>query len=226
MNTSIKHCLVYVVLLWIATLNQAFYAQSADTDTLQYVHNHAHTDSTADEGFWGRIFLPSIEVGYQIPNSSILGAALRFGTSIEYRIRNNNDFFIRLNYDTYGARYNLKTTNTTTNSLQGTVQFTDIMLAPGYRFGDRTFRVMFCIMPGVKMYDFPSAVINNQQILVGQQRRHIFTTSVLSTLEYYFDEKSALTFSVFQNQVYKKQDFWLDGGAAWGFSFGFITSLL
>jgi hypothetical protein len=226
MKISVIPCLISLVLFFSFVTKQAALAQANLPDSTQSLHNQLSTDTTSEEGFWGRIFLPSIEVGYQIPNSSVLGGAVRFGTSIEYRIRNNNDFFIRLNYDTYGARYDLKTNNATTNSLQGTVQFTDIMLAPGYRFGDRTFRFMFCIMPGVKVYDFPSAVVNNQQILVSQQRRYIFSTSVLGTLEYYFDEKSALTFSLFQNQVYKQQDFWPDGGSAYGFSIGFITSLL
>ncbi|GAB4417412.1 MAG: hypothetical protein OHK0039_27720 [Bacteroidia bacterium] len=56
--------------------------------------------------------------------------------------------------------------------------------------------------------------------------RSLFTTSFLTVVEYYFDEKSALTLSLFQNQVWRKVDFWQDGGAAWGFSLGFITSLL
>ncbi|GAB4417415.1 MAG: hypothetical protein OHK0039_27730 [Bacteroidia bacterium] len=118
-----------------------------------YVPALVQTDSTG-HAFWSRIFLPSIEVGYQVSNSSLIGGSLRFGTSIEYRIRNNNDFFIRLNYDTYGARYQLDADNTTTNSIEGKVQFTDILLAPGYRFGDNTFRFVVSAMPGVKLYDF------------------------------------------------------------------------
>lgn len=182
--------------------------------------------SDSQESFWGRIFLPSIDVGYQVPNSDLIGGSVRFGTSVEYRLRNNNDFFVRVSYDTYGAQYNLSRSNNTTNNIEGKVQFTDVLIAPGYRFGDKKYRMLFSVMPGIKLYEFPVASLNGQQILVSQKGRSIFTTSFLTVLEYYFDEKSALTLSLFQNQVWRKTDFWEDGGSAFGFSVGFITSLL
>ncbi|MEO1254314.1 MAG: hypothetical protein AAFY41_05445 [Bacteroidota bacterium] len=176
--------------------------------------------------FWSRIFLPSIDVGYQVPNSDLIGGSVRIGTSIEYRIRNNNDFFIRVNYDTHGAKYSLTNNNNITNTIEGTVQFTDIISGPGYRLGDNTFRLMFAAMPGIKLYEFPRATLDGQQITVRSESKSIFTTVFLSTVEYYIDDKSALTFSLYQNQVWKKVDFWEDGGSAVGFSIGFITSLL
>lgn len=176
--------------------------------------------------FWKRIFLPSIDAGYQVPNSDVISGSLRIGTSIEYRIRNNNDFFIRLNYDTYGAKYNLANSNGTTNTIEGTAQFTDLVFGPGYRLGDNTFRLMFAALPGIKLYEFPTADTNGQQIILKQESKSVFTTMLLSTLEYYIDEKSALTLSVYQNQVWEDGDFWVGGRSAVGFSVGFITSLM
>lgn len=184
----------------------------------------ADPDST--NAFLKRIFLPSIDAGYQFNNSSVLGGSVKFATTIEYRIRNNNDFFLRLSYDTYGARYQLPAANSTFNTIEGTVQMTDVSLAPGYRMGDNTFRLMFSFMPGIKLYEFPTAEVINQQIEIRQEGKSIFTTTFLTTLEYYFDEKSALTLSAFQNQVWKRVDFWEDSGAAYGISLGFITSLI
>jgi len=178
------------------------------------------------DSFWSRIFLPSIDAGYQFPNSDLIGGSVRIGTSIEYRIRNNNDFFIRLNYDTYGSNYTLGNQNNTTNTITGSVQFTDIVSGIGYRLGDNTFRLMFAFMPGVKLYEFPTASIDGQQVTVRSTSKSIFTSISLSTLEYYIDEKSALTLSLYQNQVWRKVDFWENGGSAVGFSIGFITSLL
>jgi len=178
------------------------------------------------ESFWSRIFLPSIDAGYQFPNSDLIGGSVRIGTSIEYRVRNNNDFFIRLNYDTYGANYTLSNQNNTTNTITGSVQFTDIVSGFGYRLGDKTFRLMFAFMPGVKLYEFPTASIDGQQIVVRSTSKSTFTSISLSTLEYYIDGKSALTLSLYQNQVWRKVDFWENGGSAVGFSIGFITSLL
>ena len=176
--------------------------------------------------FWSRIFLPSIDIGYQVPNSDLIEGSVRIGTSLEYRVRNNNDFFIRANYDTYGVNYSLPNNNNTTNTLEGTIQFTDIVVGPGYRLGDNTFRLMFSAMPGIKLYEFPTASLADQTITVRSSAKSIFTTIFLSTLEYYIDEKSAVTFSLYQNQVWRKIDFWEDGGSAVGFSIGFITSLL
>jgi len=189
-------------------------------------HAFAQEPADAKETFWNRIFLPSIDVGQQIPSSDLLRSSTRIGTSIEYRIRNKNHFFIRLNYDTYSARYIIDNLNNTTNTIEGTVQFTDIVSGFGYRMGNNTFRLMFTIMPGVKLYEFPTATLNGQQIIVRQMGKSIFTTIALTTLEYYIDKKSALTFSIYQNQVWQEVDFWVDSGSAVGFSVGFITSLL
>lgn len=178
------------------------------------------------EGIAGRIFLPSLELGYQFHNSSTLGSAFVTKTSIEYRLKNNNDFFIRLSYDTYGARYLLPLNNLTTNTIEGTVQISDIFLAPGYRLGDDKFRCLFSIMSGIKLYEFPSATQENQQITISQDNRALFTSSALICSEYYFDQKTALTLSLHYNQVWKKVDFWADGIVGLGLSIGFITSLV
>ena len=185
----------------------------------------AQQDSTAT-GWASRIFLPSLDVGYLVPNSDLLEGSLKITTSVEYRIRNNNDFFIRLTYDTYSARYRLSDSNNTTNTIEGTVQFQDLFLSPGYRFGDKDFRLMLTFMPGLKFYEFPTASQNGSQIIISQRSEMIFTTSFLASFELYFDQKSAFTLSLFQNQVWRDVDFWADGRAAYGISLGFITSLL
>ncbi|MEM6263120.1 MAG: hypothetical protein AAGI38_11475 [Bacteroidota bacterium] len=188
---------------------------------------HAQQDTlSALNKFGSRIFLPSIDVGYQFPTSELLESSLIVKTTIEYRLRNNNDFFIRLSYDTYGARYKLAEFNNTTNTIEGTVQFSDVLLGPGYRFGDNDYRLMVAFMPGIKSYEFPTATLDGQRVIISQESQILFTTSFLTTLEFYFDPKSALTISFFQNQVWEDVDFWEDGRAGYGFTIGFITSLL
>ncbi|MEM9894880.1 MAG: hypothetical protein AAF789_00805, partial [Bacteroidota bacterium] len=107
----------------------------------------------------------------------------------------------------------------------GTAQFQDILFGPGYRLGDNTFRIMFSAMAGTKLYDVPIASLNEPLVTIESISKSIFTTMLLSTAEYYIDEKSAITFSIYQNQVWRKVDFWEDGRSALGFSVGFITSL-
>lgn len=131
-----------------------------------------------------------------------------------------------MNYDTYGSAYVLSNGNNTTNTIEGTVQFTDVVSGIGYRLGDNTFRMMISVMPGIKLYEFPTAVTEGQRIIVRQESKTTFTSIFLVTLEYYVDQKSALTFSIYQNQVWKSVDFWQNDGSAFGVSLGFITSLL
>ena len=190
------------------------------------IYAFAQENAESNTSFWRRMFLPSIDVGYQVPNSDLIGGSVRIGTSIEYRIKNNNDFFLRINYDTYSANYKLSNTTSLTNTIEGSVQFTDVVSGLGYRFGDKTYRLMVAALPGVKLYEFPTASVEEQQIVLKSTGKSVFTTIFLSTLEYYVDEKSALTFSLYQNQVWNKTDFWQNGSAAIGFSIGFITSLL
>ncbi|MDW3192351.1 MAG: hypothetical protein R8G66_08300 [Cytophagales bacterium] len=183
------------------------------------------TDTTFNK-IASRIFLPSFDIGYQFSGSDLIGNSLVAKTSIEYRFRNNDDFFIRLSLDTYGAEYNLREINNTTNNIEGTVQFNDFLLAPGYRFGDHEFRVLVTAMSGIKTYEFPTADLNGTTITVRQKSRSIFTSTFLIAGELYFDQKSAVTLSLHYNQVWKNIDFWEDGGGAYGISMGFITSLL
>ena len=203
----------FLLIISLLLINTSSFSQSSEPDT------------TA-AGLASRIFLPSFEIGVQVPTSDLIGPSFVTKTSIEYRFRNNNDFFLRLCFDTYGASYSLPAINSTTNAIDGTVQFTDVLLAPGYRFGDETFRLLVSVMPGVKRYEFPEASIDGQRVIVRQEGRSIFTTSFLVCLEYYFDSKSALTLNVYENQVWRAVDFWEDGGAAFGFSLGFITALM
>ena len=75
---------------------------------------------------------------------------------------------------------------------------------------------MIAIMPGIKFYEYPVASFDNQTVQLSQDGRRLFTTSFLTTLEYYFDEKSALALSIYQNQVWKEVDFWSEGAVESG----------
>lgn len=37
--------------------------------------------------FWSRLFLSSVDVGYQVQNADLISNSVRIGTSIEYRQR-------------------------------------------------------------------------------------------------------------------------------------------
>ncbi len=168
--------------------------------------SQSETDSTLNK-IASQIFLPSFDIGFQFPNSSLIGNSMVVKTSVEYRFKNNDDFFLRLGLDTYGATYNLSEINNTTNNIEGTVQFNDFLVSPGYRFGGEGFRVLISPMFGIKTYEFPSGDFDGNTIVIRQQSRSIFTSTLLIAGELYFDQKSAITLNLHYNQVCRNIDF-------------------
>jgi hypothetical protein len=184
-----------------------------------------NTQDNDEEAFGRQVFLPSIEIGYIHNNTENLTGGILTKTSIEYRVRNNNDIFIRASYDTYSSDFTLTPENNLTNVIKGTASFTDVLIGGGYRFGDNKWRTFIMVQAGQKYYNYPEFVQNNNTINIEQGRRGVFSTRATLGFEYYFTEKSAVSFDFLQSQVWKTQDFWEDSGSAIGFSIGFITSL-
>ena len=180
---------------------------------------------TIDLSSGEQIFLPSLDFGYIYNASDFLSGSVIVKTSIEYRFRNNNDVFIRLNYDTHNADYELENISNLTNIIKGTVSFSDVLLGGGYRFGDATSRYFVMMQAGVRFYDYPQAFQDGIIINIENASRNIFTTRLTFGYEYYLNEKSAFTFDLFQNQVWKEEDFWTENGRSFGVALGFITSL-
>ncbi len=181
---------------------------------------------TSQASFGEKFFLPSLEIGYIGTNSDLLSGGLLIKTSIEYRASNPSGFFIRLNYDTYSTSYELSNLDNLSNVVKGTASFSDLILGGGYRqsVGDN-LRVFLLLQPGVKFYDFPIAATTGTTILIDQDNKSIFTSRTSLGAEYYINRKSAISFDVFYNQVWSKQDFWTENTAAYGLSVGFITAL-
>ncbi len=184
------------------------------------------TQEEPRQTFGEQVFLPSIEIGYMHELADELGGGVLLKTSIEYRVRNNNDIFFRINYDTYNADYELDPENGITNVIKGTAHFTDLLFGAGYRFGDNKWRCFIMVQPGIKYYNFPEPVITNTAINIEQGKSRTFCTRATLGFEYYITEKSAISLDFLQGQVWDETAFWKDSGSAIGFSVGFITSLM
>ncbi len=187
---------------------------------------YSQTDTKAKHNIGEQIFLPALEIGYVHNISDILSGGLILKTSIEYRLRNNNDVFFRLNYDTYDAEYRLQNLNGLTNIVNGTVLFSDLLLGGGYRFGETKYRYFLMLQPGIKFYNYPQATQSASDINIRQESRNVLTSRFTFGFEYYLNEKSAFSIDLFQNQVWVKKDFWNEQGSGIGLSIGFTTALL
>ena len=192
---------------------------------LNAMFGFSQSDTTDESAFGRQIFLPSLEAGYmfQVPDNLSGGIILK--TSIEYRFRNNNDAFIRANYDNYTSEYEFASTISPTNVLKGTASFSDLIIGAGYRFGETKHRLFFLAQGGVKFYNYPTASIDGGSIVIDQSQNEIFTTRFSMGYEYYFTEKSAINVDLMHGQVWSEEDFWIDSGTSFGVSVGFITSL-
>ena len=185
---------------------------------------HGQEKPVDEKAFGRQIFLPSIEMGYAGSSASALSGGLITKTSIEFRLRNNNDIFARINYDIINSEYTLENVNTT-NIIKGKASFNDLLAGIGYRFGDEKFRCFLMVQPGVRFYNYPIALQQGNEITIDQSGNNIFMTRATVGLEYYFDAKTAISFDVFQNQIWEARDFWNDRGDSYGLSIGVITSL-
>ncbi len=175
--------------------------------------------------FGEQIFLPAIDFGYMSHSSDQLSGGVIVKTSIEYRFRNNNDFFLRLNYDTHSAEYILDDLSTTTNIIKGKAAFTDILMGLGYRMGESKIRGVVMMQAGTRLFSYPNADQTGGTINIEQDNNSIFTTRTTLGLEYYFNPKAALSLDLFQSQIWGNRDFWISQGSAVGFSIGLITAL-
>ena len=203
------HCLKFSFLFLLMSIGFCIHGQEKPVD---------------EKAFGRQIFLPSIEMGYAGSSASALSGGLITKTSIEFRLRNNNDIFARINYDIINSEYTLENVNTT-NIIKGKASFNDLLAGIGYRFGDEKFRCFLMVQPGVRLYNYPIALQQGNEITIDQSGNNIFMTRATVGLEYYFDAKTAISFDVFQNQIWEARDFWNDRGDSYGLSIGVITSL-
>ena len=194
---------------------------------LSLVFTHAFSqEKSTEKKAYGEFFSPTLEIGYVRNPSKSLSDGLMIKTSIEYRLKQVNDFFFRANYDTYDVKYNLENLNNLSNIVKGTAYFSDLMAGVGYRFGKQKNRFTLLVQPGVKFYDFPVATNENNIITINQAGKSLFVNRITAGYEYYINSKSAFTIDVFGNMVGKKVDFWNEKRGAFGLSIGFTTAIM
>lgn len=188
--------------------------------------SQADEESSDKNSFGEKLFLPSLEMAYINNNSKFLSDGILIKTSLEYRFSNPTDFFLRLSYDTYSANFEFRDILNFSNVVEGTASFSDLILGVGYREGlGEKIRAFVVVQGGFKFYDFPTAIVDSNSIEIGLDGRNTFTTRVTAGIEYYINNKSAITLDIFQNEAWTDEDFWEDKSGAWGISVGFITAL-
>lgn len=201
-----KHLFVFLLLISAALSS---FAQSEPTDEADFAKN---------------TFMPSIEVGYVFNLADNLSGGLLWKTSLEYRFRNNNDAFVRLNYDDADANFTIREPGLT-DVIEGNLSIKDLLFGIGYRFGDSKFRAFVLLQGGYRFYSYPVVEQDNQSIAIRSDGRRLFTSRVTLGFEYYFNERSGFAVELLEGNVWEKRDFWSERTGSAGFSVGFIATL-
>lgn len=181
-------------------------------------------DDKTKNGIRYRIFLPSLEIGYVGYSAQELSGGIMIKTAIEYRLKTQDSFYFRLNYDNRKATYNIQPTGLT-NVIEGKVNFSDLIGGVGYRFGKDKLQWIILLQGGVSFYDVPEFELNGSVLNLKNRGKNVPISRFTIGLEYYLDSNSAITLELLQSQFWNQEDFWKDNQSAWGISLGVTATL-
>ncbi|OJJ15312.1 hypothetical protein BKI52_38500 [marine bacterium AO1-C] len=176
------------------------------------------------KGIRYRIFLPSLEIGYVGYSSQELSGGVMVKTAIEYRLKTQDSFYFRLNYDNRRATYKIQPTGLT-NVIEGKVNFSDLIGGVGYRFGKDKLQWIVLLQGGVSFYDVPEFELAGTVLNLRNKGKNVPISRLTIGLEYYLDSNSAITLELLQSQFWNQEDFWQDNQSAWGISLGVTATL-
>ena len=176
------------------------------------------------KGLRYRIFLPSLEIGYVDYSSNELSGGIMVKTAIEYRLKTQDSFYFRLNYDNRQAKYKIAPTGLT-NVIEGKVSFSDLIGGAGYRFGKDKLQWIVLLQGGVSFYSVPEFELNGGVLNLRNAGKNVPISRLTIGLEYYLDSNSAITLELLQSQFWNQEDFWKDNQSAWGISLGVTATL-
>ena len=169
------------------------------------------------------VFLPALEIGYMNEQTRFLSGGLLMKTSIEYRTKKN--IFFKLNFDAASTRYNLDAIPGETNIIEGTTAMEDLLLGVGYRIGKNKVQWFLLNQMGVRFYDYPKINHGDGVISVLQENKSIGFNRFSVGIEYYLDDKMAVTLEGFSGSALHQKDFWEDKISSIGLTIGVTTAL-
>ena len=153
-----------------------------------------------------------------------LSGGIMIKTAIEYRLKTQDSFYFRLNYDNRKATYNIQPVGLT-NVIEGKVNFSDLIGEVGYRFGKDKLQWIVLLQGGVSFYDVPEFELNGSVLNLKNRGKNVPISRLTIGLEYYLDSNSAITLELLQSQFWNQEDFWKDNQSAWGISLGVTATL-
>ena len=176
------------------------------------------------EKFFSHLYFP-FDFGVAMYSSESLHSGGLTKTGLEYRFHRKNAFFIRFNFDNRSTDYKLKPGSEISNIENGTIQFNDLVIGPGYRFGNGKWQFTSLFQLGNTNYSITKVEQNGSNFKGVSSKRNIFISKASIGVEYYLFETVALTFETSHLYHWQRMDFFKENSNGLMWSIGITTTL-
>ncbi len=175
--------------------------------------------------FFSKLYFPFL-FGYNSPIEKTLLSGSFTNTGIEYRFKKDYGFFMRFNFDSRNNLFKISNNNTTTNVLEGKINFNDYTLGVGYRIGNPKIRGYGIIQSGLSYYEYPTVVVRNVNGFAINDIINIgWIIKPALGLEYYIAPNAALVLEASYNNQINQDAFWKNHLHFWGITAGLTANL-
>lgn len=168
-----------------------------------------------------RFFIPALQIGYINHNSESISAGLIVQTSLEYRTKRN--LLLRLNYDDFSGRLNLRTADN--QSYSARIPTSELIGGLGYRITKDRHNYFLLAQTGIRFYENPTVRNENGAIAIEQVGSTIGSMRYTLGYEYELFDQVFLNSEVFLGHFLREKDFWLNSNPFFGITVGISARL-
>jgi hypothetical protein len=168
-----------------------------------------------------RFFMPALQMGYINHNSENISSGLMIQTSLEYRTKQG--LLLRINYDDFSGRLNLKYTNNQTYSAR--IPISEFIGGLGYRLTRQRNNYFLMAQSGLRFYENPVIETTNGNLSIEQRHATIGTMRYTFGYEYELFENVFLNSEIFAGYAYVDKDFWSNAKPHYGITLGVSARL-
>lgn len=139
-----------------------------------------------------RFFMPEIEVGVIWSGDPDISPGLTFRTSVEWRLRRIQAPFARFSYDSTNARIVRRDLGEVVSLTAGLATH-DLIAGGGMRFGPPALQGTASLQGGVQITGLPELQGDEADLVIGQRTRWSGVLVGGLGVEWYFNQRTALT---------------------------------
>lgn len=183
----------------------------------------AKAQSNEASSFLEKLYFP-FDFGYTLPIDKNMNSGGLIKTGLEFRIKKEQGFFIRFNFDNRTNNFNIKE-NQTTNVVVGKIKFDDYVIGAGYRLGDNKIKVFRLCQGGISTFNFPTIIGSTNNFMLDEQEKSMPVIKLTLGFEYYVAQNAALTIETGYILHTTNTVFWNKKFSIFGLSVGLTTTL-